>query len=383
MGTPAPALDPLESRLKALEETLEDIKKRPDVTHDQRCLCTEHDRPPPSGRRLIVALDGTANKFGARSSHVVEFYSRVIKREDQPSYYLSGIGTYARKDISRWRVLERMRVALPHFWASITAGGFESNILASYQWLSENYQPGDQIYLLGYSRGAYQVRVLAAMIGKVGLICTGNREQIPFALEIYRDPQSSAKVTVFSDGSTKDPNRKNPAEVTVKIVANGKGFTRSTLRMFMRLKTGSKKHGTNQSSNHKNSDRPVPVEIIATLLEPDDCTTTTAAEEFKKAFRHDVPIHFVGVWDTVSSVGLFRNKSYPNARSANNVCFFRHALALDEKRVKFLPEYVAAPESAFKVGEFGSPRCKEVWFRGCHSDVRWMAYEAMLAGLQM
>ncbi|KAF8261022.1 hypothetical protein EI94DRAFT_1528405, partial [Lactarius quietus] len=76
-----------------------------------------------------------------------------------------------------------------------------------------------------------------------------------------------------------------------------------------------------------------------------------------------------------------------------NICFFRHALALDERRVKFLPEYIVAKKEWFSAGEFGRPRCKEVWFRGSHSDVgggsvknktsdngaipsRWMAYEA-------
>ena len=73
--------------------------------------------------------------------------------------------------------------------------------------------------------------------------------------------------------------------------------------------------------------------------------------------------------DTVSSVGVFRNKDYPCARLADNICFFRHALALDERRVKFLPEYVVAKEEWFSAGEFVRPRCKEVWFRGSHSDV--------------
>jgi uncharacterized protein (DUF2235 family) len=73
--------------------------------------------------------------------------------------------------------------------------------------------------------------------------------------------------------------------------------------------------------------------------------------------------------DTVSSVGFFRNKYYPGAEVAENICFFRHALALDERRVKFLPEYVAAKKECFSAGEFGQPRCKEVWFRGSHSDM--------------
>ena len=39
-------------------------------------------------------------------------------------------------------------------------------------------------------------------------------------------------------------------------------------------------------------------------------------------------------------MGVIRGKSLPLTDSADHVCFFRHALALDERRVKFLPEYV-------------------------------------------
>lgn len=57
--------------------------------------------------------------------------------------------------------------------------------------------------------------------------------------------------------------------------------------------------------------------------------------------------------DTVSSVGLIRGRTLPGTDDPNHICFFRHALALDERRVKFLPEYarggVCLPgESPFK-----------------------------------
>ncbi|THV05778.1 hypothetical protein K435DRAFT_646626 [Dendrothele bispora CBS 962.96] len=277
------------------------------------CLCNlKRKFNSASNRRLVVAFDGTENQFGPQSSHVVEFYSRIVKSGDQPSYYTSGIGTYPKPSRTK-----KVRIWVKNKWASITAWNFRSNLLAGYRWLSENYREGDQIFLLGFSRGAYQARVLAAMIKKVGLLRTGNNEQIPFAFAIYKDPGSSKNIY------------------------------------------------------------------------------TTRAKEFKKAFCSDVNIHFVGVWDTVSSVGFFRNKQYPGAELAENICFFRHALALNERRVKFLPEYVVAKKDWFQPGDFGEPRCKEVWFRGSHSDItnvtsdagavssRWMAYEAMLAGLQM
>ena len=48
----------------------------------------------------------------------------------------------------------------------------------------------------------------------------------------------------------------------------------------------------------------------------------------------------------------------------SHVCTFRHALALDEVRVKFLPEYANGGD-----GPSGEGDVKEVWFAGCHSDV--------------
>ncbi|KAI9431362.1 hypothetical protein BJY52DRAFT_1109038, partial [Lactarius psammicola] len=143
---------------------------------------------------------------------------------------------------------------------------YQSNLLSGYQFLSERYEKGDQIFLIGFSQGAYQARVLAVMITKVGLLCSGNNGQIPFAFKMYMDPESSKEI----------------------------GKNRQVL-----------------------PGRP-------------ELGTMTFAKEYKKAFCHDVNIHFVGVWDTVSSVGLLQNKYYPRAELFENICFFCHALALDE-----------------------------------------------------
>ncbi|KAJ6526277.1 hypothetical protein DFH09DRAFT_995913 [Mycena vulgaris] len=122
------------------------------------------------------------------------------------------------------------------------------------------------------------------------------------------------------------------------------------------------------------------------------------AKNFKRTFSRDVKVHFVGVWDTVSSVGVFRGKPLPLASSARHICTFRHALALDECRVKFLPEYVDGGSSST---EPSSPTdVKEVWFAGTHSDIGggikknldlnlssvpllWMENEAASAGLRL
>jgi uncharacterized protein (DUF2235 family) len=126
------------------------------------------------------------------------------------------------------------------------------------------------------------------------------------------------------------------------------------------------------------------------------------------AGRH-VPLHFLGVWDTVASVLVPRpDRAYvpsteilPYTRSNPSVRAFRHACAIDERRRMF-PPLAWRPDQQFRPTPFGGPRpvpqdTKTVWFAGCHSDVgggypetesapakfalRWMAEEARTEGL--
>ncbi|KAG1728813.1 hypothetical protein EDD22DRAFT_830566 [Suillus occidentalis] len=135
------------------------------------------------------------------------------------------------------------------------------------------------------------------------------------------------------------------------------------------------------------------------------------AAGFKSTFsRQGVVIHFIGVWDTVSSVGIRKEKILPSTDTCNHICYFRQALALDERRVKFLPEYVYGSMSDRSGSKSVPPpkdgcldedhaevkdNVKEVWFAGSHSDktdnvltfrdmpLLWMREEAVDVGLQL
>jgi uncharacterized protein (DUF2235 family) len=77
------------------------------------------------------------------------------------------------------------------------------------------------------------------------------------------------------------------------------------------------------------------------------------------------------VRDTVSSIGIARGISLPETTTGmQHVCVFRHALALDERCVKFLPEYVnGGLGPTEKSGSKRKGDVKEVWFSGTHSDM--------------
>ena len=51
----------------------------------------------------------------------------------------------------------------------------------------DHYNPGDEIYIYGASRGAYQSKSLARMISRVGILSPGNEEMIAFVYKCYQD----------------------------------------------------------------------------------------------------------------------------------------------------------------------------------------------------
>jgi uncharacterized protein (DUF2235 family) len=116
-------------------------------------------------------------------------------------------------------------------------------------------------------------------------------------------------------------------------------------------------------------------------------------EGFRNTFSRIVSIHFLGVWDTVSSVGYAtRPKFFPFTRNNPSVKTFRHAVALDERRRQFVQNlWTDKPPPEQNV--------REVWFAGVHSDVgggyveqeaglskialQWMVSEAKVSGLKV
>ncbi|ELU38023.1 hypothetical protein AG1IA_07948 [Rhizoctonia solani AG-1 IA] len=120
-----------------------------------------------------------------------------------------------------------------------------------------------------------------------------------------------------------------------------------------------------------------------------------SAAQFKEAFcRQKVSLYFVGVWDTVASVGIFPRKPFPLTDKCKHITHFRHALALDELRVKFLPEHINDDCA------LDGRTLEEVWFAGTHSDIgggnkanptldrggeplKWMMEEAHDCGLSV
>lgn len=153
-------------------------------------------------RNLVLCFDGTDNKYGANNTNVVRLYSMIDRsRPNQTAYYQPGIGTmtpigmYARVKRKIARVVDLAMANL-----------LDDHVEGGYRFLMRNYQPGDRIFLFGFSRGAYTARVLAGMIHKVGLLSQGNEELIPFAWNLYaKGPTDQISAGFSATFSSKAP----------------------------------------------------------------------------------------------------------------------------------------------------------------------------------
>jgi uncharacterized protein (DUF2235 family) len=86
------------------------------------------------------------------------------------------------------------------------------------------------------------------------------------------------------------------------------------------------------------------------MYSQDDDLGWSQSTAFKKAFSINVDIEFMGVWDTVNSVGVIP-RTLPFTKANDSIRYFRHALSLDERRVRFKANYYhRATEEDLKLG---------------------------------
>ncbi|WP_017935979.1 DUF2235 domain-containing protein [Nocardioides sp. Iso805N] len=265
-------------------------------------------------KRLVVCCDGTWNKPDSENVTNVEKIARTVQTDPSATggvyqlvYYISGVGAGS---------YEADRLLGGAFGL-----GLFHNVIACYRFLAQNYQPGDEIFIIGFSRGAYTARSVAGMLARVGLLTKVAlvQERLPAAVRFYERTQ-------MPEGAFGE-----------------------------------------------------------------------SVEEFKHDHCHTATVTFLGVFDTVGALGVpgFERDTprFHDVQLSDQVLCARHALAIDETRLKFSPTLWEAKEPADTPIE--DPRIKQVWFEGAHSDVGggyvqtglsdtsllWMAREAHAAGL--
>ncbi|KAI1428686.1 hypothetical protein F5Y12DRAFT_710981 [Xylaria sp. FL1777] len=150
--------------------------------------------PHRTPRKLVLCFDGTGNKFRGddSDSNILKIF-RSLDREagDQYHYYQPGIGTYiVSTSLSHTSLGARIRSWYLKAKDSAIGSSFDQHVVGGYRFLMRFYNPGDEIYFFGFSRGAYVARFLAEMLDYVGLLSHGNEEMVVFAWKAFSQWQA-------------------------------------------------------------------------------------------------------------------------------------------------------------------------------------------------
>ena len=116
-------------------------------------------------KKLVVCCDGTNNEVAGDATNVLRLYRMLVRDDEQIAFYDSGVGTIANPDrITSWgRNVSKL-------FDSAMGLSIRHHFLKAYRFLAQHYEPEDQIYLFGFSRGAYTARAVAGAIRMFGLL---------------------------------------------------------------------------------------------------------------------------------------------------------------------------------------------------------------------
>ncbi|HXU30182.1 MAG TPA: DUF2235 domain-containing protein [Thermoanaerobaculia bacterium] len=273
-------------------------------------ICERSNGP----QKLVVLFDGTWNGDSSKTNVgllATEIGTIAKESTNIHSLYVPGVGTDFRR-----------------FSGGSTGWGFARKVRSGYSYIAECYEDGDQIYIFGFSRGAFEARTLAAMIQQVGILnyqsyslkksgkLKGMRDDVE---EAYKIMKSAGKEAYFKRVGKKFPS--------------------------------------------------TPSDRWRGQITKDEAVNKLDAKGLEGKRRlNRASITLVGVWDTVGALGLKHREKESlyliGLEDLPDLKYAYQALSIDETRPSFWP--VPWTEAGF---DRPGQTSEEVWFPGGHADV--------------
>ncbi|KAF9786707.1 hypothetical protein BJ322DRAFT_667687 [Thelephora terrestris] len=335
-----------------------------------------------NNRTLVLCFDGTGDKFDSDNSNVVEFISllKKDKKHEQMVYYQTGIGTYVAKHgpVVFTSIFKKV--------SKVLDAAVAWNLASHTQCLHTIIKSSISVLMGPF---VSWLRIFDAALFVLSRVAPNTSHYIlgfHFILDQYGD-----KICIFG-------------------FSRGAYTARALAGMLAKV-------GLLPADNNEQ------IPFAYKMYTQDDAFGWEQSSAFKKTFSIDVDVEFLGVWDTVNSVGLIPHR-LPFTISNSSIKYFRHALSLDERRAKFKANLCPPGDkdqgflhADVQEGTSKVPRKRptlnelerqwsdnsrrtdvlEVWFSGCHCDVgggavkngtrhalsriplRWMIRECFLA----
>lgn len=273
----------------------------------------------PRFKRLVFCFDGTWNKLAADTPTNVVLTAASIERLTaggitQVVHYDEGVGTGVREK----------------YTGGIFGAGLDVNLREAYRFLLFNYDPGDEIFVFGFSRGAFTARTFVGLLRHVGPLRRLHVDRIDEAIELYRN-----RLSAGASGATK-------------------------LRQFRAAYAD----GVCVSGD-------------------DDVWRCDNIAGYQQGSAPLITVKYLGVWDTVAAMGVpdvlpgsrwfNRKHHYHDMLIDSFVENVRHAVAIDERRATFPATLADGLDTLNKARGYAAddPAApyQERWFPGVHGSV--------------
>lgn len=250
-------------------------------------------------RQLVLLCDGTNNNLtgAANDTHLVTLAEllRADPDAERVTFYDPGVGNPG--ELPGTTLWDKARRLFERINGLAFGSGVFDNIAEGYLFLMRHWRSDqDQIWLFGFSRGAFTARSIGGLVNRFGILQPHMEPMVPTLLHQY--------------------------------------FSEST-----------------------------PL---------GDAIAQQASRLFAEAPQRKPFIEFVGVWDTVQTVGTWpfslRMKARPTLQGKRFI-HVRQALALDEHRAQFVPRAYAEDNGPITAAEGKPGSISQQWFRGAHCDV--------------
>ena len=298
-------------------------------------------------KRIVFCFDGTWNALNADTPTNVVLTAASIERQARDGcvqiiHYDEGVGTGR---------LERMS-------GGVFGAGLVDNVREAYRFLIFNYDPGDEIFVFGFSRGAFSARTFIGFVRHVGPLSRLHAARIDEALGLYEQRLNGA------DGAS-ERMRRFRADYAAAVC----------------------------------------------IGDDDDSWRCKNVSGYEKGSAPPLMIRYLGIWDTVGALGMpaampfsawmNREHDFHDPSLSNFVENARHAVAIDERRSTF-PATLCGDLTALNAARGKTPDAidapyQEKWFPGVHGavggggDLRglsdgalgWVLKGAKLAGLKL
>lgn len=306
-------------------------------------------------KRIVVCMDGTWQSLNQDDLTNIGIISRSIAHKEtradgsqieQIVFYTLGVGS-SLSALSDQSLLSGLQTSLNRTIGGAFGEGLEDLILDTYLRIAFNYEAGDEIFIFGFSRGAFAARRLSGFINAAGIV---SRRHIHMAREGFRIYYSRPPRTA---SQAKKQEYEERASEFRKVYGKGE----------------------------RNPD--------GTRRQTDDVP----------------PITYLGVFDTVAQRGWAqvlasfapwpppKSRRFQNYRVSPNVQWARHAVAIDENRLGFpITLWDSIDDDNARLGR---KAYQQRWFVGTHGDIgggnqsmlsalalKWIAEGARDAGLR-